>query len=294
MAYVPPKDRTVEHSTSNSQTVFAVGGALDASYNAFSAHMSIGDWIIGAVVEPGVAFKVGRLTYSDTDEITVDSTGYDSKGTFSSGGTKEVFMGLPAQRAAGLLNIHQDTMGVVQPPGTAADQAAARTTIGAAGLSAANVFANTTEATGAGTTAAAIFAGGVEILKKLFVTGAAVFSAAVTALTFKQTASATTAPFLDISGQATMTIANGGNSALSAGDAALIVIVDVSSGQTAIYLGYGSVNTILVAQSGSQWVAPTASPGAGFASVAWFGSSYLLFNNTGSSHVFRAMIFKLG
>lgn len=40
---------------------------------------------------------------------------------------------------------------------------------------------NTTEATGAGTTAAAIFSGGVEILKKLFVTGVAKFTAAVAA-----------------------------------------------------------------------------------------------------------------
>jgi hypothetical protein len=43
---------------------------------------------------------------------------------------------------------------------------------GAPSLAAVNSFSNTTEATGAGTTAAALFAGGVEIAKKLFVTGA--------------------------------------------------------------------------------------------------------------------------
>lgn len=96
-AYIPPKDRVIETSTSNSQTVFALDGAIDASYNAFSAHMSVGDWTEGAVVEPGVAFKSGKLTYSATNEITVDSTDGESKGTFSSGGTKEIMMGRPAK-----------------------------------------------------------------------------------------------------------------------------------------------------------------------------------------------------
>jgi hypothetical protein len=31
--------------------------------------------------------------------VTIDSTGFESKGTSSSGGTKEVFMGLPAKSA---------------------------------------------------------------------------------------------------------------------------------------------------------------------------------------------------
>lgn len=98
MVFVPPKDRVFEHSTSNSQTVFAVTGALDLSYNAFSASMSVGDTTIGAIVEPGVAFKSGLLTYSATNQVTV-TTAYDSKGTFSSSGVKEVFMGMPAADA---------------------------------------------------------------------------------------------------------------------------------------------------------------------------------------------------
>jgi hypothetical protein len=98
MAFVPPKDRVLEHSTSNSQSVFTVTGAVDTSFNAFSASMSVGDTTLGAVVEPGTAMKVGLLTYSATNEITV-TTAYDSKGTFSSSGTKEVFMGLPSSRA---------------------------------------------------------------------------------------------------------------------------------------------------------------------------------------------------
>src|SRR6185312_14564198 len=39
--------------------------------------------------------KAGLLTYSNTNEVTV-TTAYDSKGTFSSSGVKQVFMGLPA------------------------------------------------------------------------------------------------------------------------------------------------------------------------------------------------------
>ncbi|MBR1198817.1 hypothetical protein JQ574_22735 [Bradyrhizobium sp. AUGA SZCCT0158] len=95
MAFVPPRDRVLEHSTSNSQTVFTVTGAVDTSFNAFSAFMSVGDTTIGGVVEPGVAFRSGILTYSATNEITVTTT-KENKGTFSSGGTKEVFMGQPA------------------------------------------------------------------------------------------------------------------------------------------------------------------------------------------------------
>jgi len=103
-AYVAPKDRVMEHSTSNSQTVFAVTGAIDTSYNAFSASMSVNDWTIGCVVEPGVAFASGILTYSATNQITINSTGFESKGTFSSSGTKDVFMGMPANAAAALLD----------------------------------------------------------------------------------------------------------------------------------------------------------------------------------------------
>jgi hypothetical protein len=98
MAFVPPKDRVLEPSTSNSQTVFTVTGALDTSYNAFSASMSVGDTTIGGIVEAGTAFKSGLLTYSNTNEVTV-TTAFESKGTFSAGGTKQVFMGGPASRA---------------------------------------------------------------------------------------------------------------------------------------------------------------------------------------------------
>lgn len=98
MAFVPPHDRVMERSTSNSQTVFAVTGAADASRRAFSSFMSIGDTTIGGVVEDGVAFASGKLTYSASNQVTVDSSSFggETVGTFSSTGTKKVFMGLPA------------------------------------------------------------------------------------------------------------------------------------------------------------------------------------------------------
>lgn len=196
MAFVPPKDRVLEHSTSNSQTVFAVTGAIDTSYNAFSASMSIGDTTIGGVVEPGVAFVSGVLTYSATNQVTVTSV-FESKGTFSAGGVKEVFMGLPGSRAP-----------LLDRP---------------------NSFSDATEATGAGTTAAAIFAGGIEILKKLFVAGIAKFTAGV-ASTSTTTGSIVVTGGAGISGAANVGGAGTFGGLLSA--LGLAPTADVASGGT--------------------------------------------------------------
>lgn len=136
MTFIPPKDRTGETSTSNSQTIFAVAGAFDASFNRFSAHMSVGDTTLGYVAEPGAAFKVGLLTYSAANEVTV-TTVYETKGMFSSGGTKEVCMGLPASEAALLKR--------------------------------ANAFTDATDATAANAGGAFTIAGGLAVGKKLFV-----------------------------------------------------------------------------------------------------------------------------
>ncbi|MDI4231461.1 hypothetical protein OZ411_01360 [Bradyrhizobium sp. Arg237L] len=122
MAFIQPRDRVLEKSTSNSQSVFALAGAVDASFNRFSASMSVGDTTVGAVVEPGVAFKSGILTYTNTNEITV-SVVFDSKGTFSPSGTKQVFMDLPAGLAFpkknyiinGAMMVSQENGGVAGP-----------------------------------------------------------------------------------------------------------------------------------------------------------------------------------
>lgn len=126
MAFVPPRDRVFEHSISAGPSVFTVTGAVDTSYNAFSSSMSIGDTTLGGVVEPGVAFKSGVLTYSNTNEITV-STVLESKGTFTSTGTKEVFMGLPALSVSG--DVSSTSTGALKVTGiNGVDQTAAWTT----------------------------------------------------------------------------------------------------------------------------------------------------------------------
>lgn len=77
-------------------------------------------------------------------------------------------------------NYQAFVFGVVigQSAGTVAAGNDSRIT-GSAQLSQANAFTDATEASGVGTTASAIFTGGVEVLKKLFVNGAALFRGAV-------------------------------------------------------------------------------------------------------------------
>jgi hypothetical protein len=80
--------------------------------------------------------------------------------------------------SGGAYTIHQNYVGRVVGVAAAEDVATLITMLGTAAyltgdqtLSGKQTFSNTTEATGAGTTAAVLFAGGVEIAKKLFVTG---------------------------------------------------------------------------------------------------------------------------
>jgi hypothetical protein len=103
MAFVPPKDRVLETSTTSGTGPYALAGAVDTSFNRFSASMSVGDTTFGAIVEPGVAFLSGILTYSAANQITA-TTVSESKGTFGAG-TKEIFMGLPANKALSLASV---------------------------------------------------------------------------------------------------------------------------------------------------------------------------------------------
>src|SRR5262249_12724701 len=68
----------------------------------------------------------------------------------------------------------------------------ARQNLGAPGLATSNVFTDATEATGAGTTAAQIISGGLEVLKKIFVSGLATFRAAVSIVDTTASTSSTT------------------------------------------------------------------------------------------------------
>lgn len=95
MVFVPAKDRVAETSATNHASVWTVAGALDTSHYPFSQYMSVGDTTIGTIVEPGVAFATGILTYSATNQITLTTT-FESKGTFGAG-TKEICMGFAAK-----------------------------------------------------------------------------------------------------------------------------------------------------------------------------------------------------
>lgn len=99
-SFVPPKDRVLEHSSDAGPGLgpYTLNGAVDASFDAFSASMSDGDWTIGGIVEPGVAFASGIITFHNTSGVMTATitTSFETKGTFSTG-TKEIFMGLPSQ-----------------------------------------------------------------------------------------------------------------------------------------------------------------------------------------------------
>lgn len=97
MTFVRPKARILERSTTSGSGPFALSGAVDLSYNAFSSFMSVGDTTYGTVVEPGVAFWSGILTYSAANQITL-TTVEETKGTFGAG-TKEIFTGAMASTA---------------------------------------------------------------------------------------------------------------------------------------------------------------------------------------------------
>lgn len=188
------------------------------------------------------------------------------------------------------------------------------------GLSVANNFTNTTEATGAGTAAAAIFSGGIEILKKLFVTGIATFKAAV-ASTSTTTGSVVVTGGIGVSGavvagaqitgtgfvpsgdvssvvtidssSTSYTIAGGGTKALPANTSGLLLCTEsTNTGATAIFL-LGESSVTLVAQNiGSTWVA-SASPAAGQVGVFLNGGTVYTFKNGNAGNVtIYAQVFK--
>jgi hypothetical protein len=196
------------------------------------------------------------------------------------------------------------------------------------GLALANTFTNTTEATGTGTTAAAIISGGLEVLKKLFVTGLATFKSAlsvtdataststttgamlvtgglgvqgrgnfggnVAAPTLVPNAAVTTAWGMDFS-NVTVTLAASTNSGALPNGSGLIFLTDGSvTGATALYLLGGSTQPVLVGQSGSgsRFIAGSTTPGANQYSVGFDGTNYRIYNGSGGSITFTVGMLK--
>lgn len=112
MAYKRPKARILERTTTAGNGPYALAGAIDGSYNSFSAFMSIGDVTTVTVVEPGVAFWTGIATYSAANQITL-TTVEETSGTFGAG-TKEVFAGTLAAKSA----FFDDITGAIVTGGT--------------------------------------------------------------------------------------------------------------------------------------------------------------------------------
>jgi hypothetical protein len=253
MAFVYPKDRVLEHSTSNSQTVFAVTGAIDTSFNAFSASMSVGDTTIGGVVEPGTAFKVGLLTYSAANQVTV-TTAYDGKGTFSAGGSKEVFMGLPASRAA-----------ILDQP---------------------NHFTDLTASTSS-STGAMVVDGGLGVGGKVNSGGGLGTSVAPTTAAHLDSSGMAT---IVVNNGANAAI----TSTASPGYQLIHIAEIQNSGYSALYLcGGGTTALIAQSGPAGPWAAPTSTPAAGKISVNWDGTNvYRVYNNLGSQAFFKVTLIK--
>jgi hypothetical protein len=103
-------DRVRESSTTTGTGAIALGGAVNGSYNPFSAVMSIGDTCWYAIVLPGSAWETGIGTYSGVNTLTRTTVLASSNGGAAvsfGAGTKDVFITTPASR------------GAVIPPGTA-------------------------------------------------------------------------------------------------------------------------------------------------------------------------------
>lgn len=112
MAFVRPKARILERSITAGNGPYALAGAVDGSYRSFSSFMSIGDAVEATVVEPGVAFWSGVVTYSATNQITLTAV-EETSGSFGSG-TKEIFAGGLASRAL----LREDMAGAIVTGGT--------------------------------------------------------------------------------------------------------------------------------------------------------------------------------
>ena len=189
-------------------------------------------------------------------------------------------------------------------------------------LTAPNTFADTTEATGAGTTAAQIISGGLEVLKKLFVAGAAAFTNATaststttggvvvtgglgvggagwfgglvrSASAFVSSVAPATAAQFDASAMTGLSVSNGANVAIApaAPSYGILCIAEIAvSGYASIYLlNGGGVTQVTLA---GPWVAPTPTPAAGKMSVYWNGTAYAIYNNYGSTVTIKATYIK--
>jgi microcystin-dependent protein len=113
MAMVRPKARILERTITAGNGPYTLGGAVDLSYNTFSAFMADGDTTYISVVEPGVAFWTGIGTYGASGNTMTLTTVEETKGTFGAG-TKEIMSGALASTSM----FREDIAGAIVTGGT--------------------------------------------------------------------------------------------------------------------------------------------------------------------------------
>ncbi len=86
---------------------------------------------------------------------------------------------------------------------------------------------------------------------------------------------------LDTSNNATGSVANGSNFALP-DKSGLVIVNSGANGDCAAYL-VGAAGVVLLGSTLGTFVAPTTTPASGKSSIAWSGSHYTLYNNTGGA-----------
>lgn len=120
MTFVRPKARILERTITSGNGPYALAGAVDGSYNAFSAFMADGDSTYVSVVEPGVAFWAGIATYASAANTITLTTVEETKGTFGAG-TKEIMSGALASTSM----FREDIAGAIVTGGTSTAYTAA-------------------------------------------------------------------------------------------------------------------------------------------------------------------------
>ncbi len=95
----------------------------------------------------------------------------------------------------------------------------------------------------------------------------------------------------DTSSQTVVPVANTANAQLPNNASGMIIATDQTSGATASYICGGGA-CALMATSGTAWDSSTTTPGAGKSSVAYSGTRYGVYNNTGASVNYNIMLFR--
>jgi microcystin-dependent protein len=113
MAFVRPRARIGQRSTTSGSGPWTLASAFDTSYNTFASFMSDGDRTYASIVEPGVAFATGVVTYAASGGTLALTDVEETKGTFGAG-TKEIFAGALASTSM----FREDIAGAIVTGGT--------------------------------------------------------------------------------------------------------------------------------------------------------------------------------